>query len=105
MPDPIVESTLPRRGRDVAMRGEHPAPASAGASRRPVILGCVMLARSEKNGEAVAIKTLLPEVAITDQGLRRFMREIEVAAALDHPNIVRYLESGTHNGAVYLVTE
>jgi eukaryotic-like serine/threonine-protein kinase len=68
-------------------------------------MGCVMLARSEKNGRAVAIKTLLPEVAVTDQAVRRFMREIEVAAALDHPNIVRYLESGTHNGAVYLVTE
>src|SRR5260370_42225391 len=33
------------------------------------------------------------------------MREIEVAAALDHPNIVRSLESGTNNGAVYLVSE
>jgi serine/threonine-protein kinase len=68
-------------------------------------MGCVMLARSEKTGRAVAIKTLLPEVAVTDQAVRRFMREIDVAAALDHPNIVRYLESGTHNGAVYLVTE
>jgi serine/threonine-protein kinase len=68
-------------------------------------MGCVMLARNEKTGAAVAIKTLLPEVAVTDQALRRFMREIDVAAALDHPNIVRYIESGTHNGAVYLVTE
>jgi serine/threonine-protein kinase len=68
-------------------------------------MGCVMLARSEKTGRAVAIKTLLPEVAVADQAVRRFMREIEVAAALDHPNIVRYLESGTQNGAVYLVTE
>ena len=68
-------------------------------------MGCVMLARSEKTGQAVAIKTLLPEVAVTDQAVRRFMREIAVAASLDHPNIVRYLESGTHNGAVYLVTE
>lgn len=68
-------------------------------------MGCVMLARDEKSGRAVAIKTLLPEVAVTDQSVRRFMREIEVAAALDHPNIVRYIESGTQNGTVYLVTE
>lgn len=68
-------------------------------------MGCVMLARNDKTGQAVAIKTLLPEVAVTDQALKRFMREIEVAAALDHPNIVRFLESGTHNGAVYLVSE
>jgi len=68
-------------------------------------MGCVALARDEKTGRSVAIKTLLPEVAVTDQALRRFMREIEVAAALDHPNIVRFLQSGTNNGAVYLVSE
>lgn len=68
-------------------------------------MGCVMLARDEKAGHSVAIKTLLPEVAVADQSLKRFIREIEVAAALDHPNIVRFIESGTHNGAVYMVTE
>ena len=68
-------------------------------------MGCVMLARDEKTGNSVAIKSLLPEVAVTEVSLRRFMREIQVAAALDHPNIVRFLESGTNNGAVYLVTE
>ncbi len=68
-------------------------------------MGCVMLARDEKTGHSVAIKSLLPEVAVTEVSLRRFMREIQVAAALDHPNIVRFLESGTNNGAVYLVTE
>ncbi len=68
-------------------------------------MGCVMLAREEASGRSVAIKTLLPEVAVTGQSLRRFMREIEVAAALDHPNIVRFFASGTNNGAVYLVTE
>ena len=68
-------------------------------------MGCVMLAREETSGRSVAIKTLLPEVAVTGQSLRRFMREIEVAAALDHPNIVRFLASGTNHGAVYLVTE
>lgn len=68
-------------------------------------MGSVMLGRSEKDGRAVAIKTLLPEVAVSDQSLKRFIREIEVASSLEHPNIVRYIEHGTHNGLVYLVTE
>ncbi|MBK8467078.1 MAG: protein kinase [Chloracidobacterium sp.] len=68
-------------------------------------MGSVMLARSEDNGEVVAIKTLLPEVAVSEQSLKRFLREIEVASSLQHPNIVRYIEHGKHNGLVYLVTE
>jgi hypothetical protein len=68
-------------------------------------MGSVMLARSVRNGQAVAIKTLLPEVAVSEQSLKRFMREIEVASALRHANIVSYIEHGTHNGIVYLVTE
>lgn len=68
-------------------------------------MGSVMLARSVKDGQAVAIKTLLPEVAVSEQALKRFLREIEVASSLQHPNIVSYIEHGTHNGIVYLVTE
>lgn len=68
-------------------------------------MGSVMLGRSEKDGRAVAIKTLLPEVAVSEQSLKRFLREIEVASSLQHPNIVSYIEHGTHNGIVYLVTE
>ena len=68
-------------------------------------MGSVMLARSVIDGRAVAIKTLLPEVAVSEQSLKRFMREIEVASSLQHPNIVSYIEHGTHNGIVYLVTE
>jgi serine/threonine-protein kinase len=68
-------------------------------------MGSVMLARAVKNGQAVAIKTLLPEVAVSEQSLKRFMREIEVAASLKHKNVVSYIEHGTHNGIVYLVTE
>ena len=68
-------------------------------------MGCVMLARNKETGEAVAIKTLLPEVAVSDQALRRFMREIDVAAALQHPHIVKFIDKGTNNGVVYLITE
>jgi len=68
-------------------------------------MGCVALARSQQTGKAVAIKTLLPEVAVSEQALKRFMREIEVASALEHPNIVTYAAHGTSDGVIYLVTE
>ena len=68
-------------------------------------MGCVTLARHEKGGRAVAIKTLLPEFAVSDKAMRRFMREVDVAAALKHPNIVEFIDRGVHNGVVYLVTE
>ena len=68
-------------------------------------MGSVVLARHVTDGRVVAIKTLLPEVAVSEQSLKRFIREIEVAASLRHPHIVSYMEHGTHNGVVYLVTE
>jgi serine/threonine-protein kinase len=68
-------------------------------------MGCVTLARDQKTDRAVAIKTLLPEFAVSDKAMRRFMREVDVAAALKHPNIVEFIDRGVHNGVVYLVTE
>lgn len=68
-------------------------------------MGSVMLARDEKTARAVAIKTLLPEVAVSDQAIKRFMREIDVASVLQHPHIVSYVDRGIHNGTIYLVTE
>jgi serine/threonine protein kinase len=68
-------------------------------------MGCVMLGREQKTGRAVAIKTLLPEFAVSDKAMKRFLREIDVAAALKHQNIVEFIDRGTHNGVVYLVTE
>jgi eukaryotic-like serine/threonine-protein kinase len=68
-------------------------------------MGCVMLGREQRTGRAVAIKTLLPEFAVSDKAMRRFMREIDVAASLKHRNIVEFIDRGTHNGVVYLVSE
>lgn len=68
-------------------------------------MGCVMLGRNQTTGSKVAIKTLLPEFAVSDKAMRRFMREVDVAAALKHPNIVEFIDRGVHNGVVYLVTE
>src|SRR4026208_651265 len=68
-------------------------------------MGCVMLGREQRTGRAVAIKTLLPEFAVSDKAMRRFMREIDVASTLKHKHIVEFIDRGTHNGVVYLVSE
>ena len=68
-------------------------------------MGSVVLAQDDRTRQLVAIKTMLPEVAVSEQAMKRFMREIDVAASLQHPNIVAYVTHGTHNGVIYFVTE
>ena len=41
----------------------------------------------------------------SDKARRRFEREIELAARLEHPNIARVYDSGTHHGAYYYAME
>jgi serine/threonine-protein kinase len=62
----------------------------------------VYLARDRKHGRNVAIKAIRPELAAS-LGHDRFLREIEIAARLRHPNIVPLYDSGDINGALYFV--
>jgi predicted Ser/Thr protein kinase len=64
--------------------------------------GRVYLARDLAGSEQVALKLLNPDVAHDDRFRRRFLRETETAASLDHPHIVRTLGSGEQNGTLYL---
>ena len=54
------------------------------------------------DGATVAVKLLQPELT-TAQTAERFLREIQFTASLEHPNIVRLLDSGTGDGLVYYV--
>jgi|SRR5579884_1131139 len=72
-------------------------------------MGCVYLARRD-SPEAdlpplAAIKVLAPELAVEPGFQARFQREIDILRQLDHPNIVRFLESGEKNGRPYFVME
>jgi serine/threonine-protein kinase len=62
----------------------------------------VYLARDIKHERAVAIKVLKPELASTI-GAERFLREIRVAAQLQHPNILALYDSGAAEGLLYYV--
>lgn len=55
-----------------------------------------------KHGRDVAVKLLRPDVGHS-LGADRFIREIEIAARLQHPNILPVYDSGTADGALYFI--
>ena len=65
-------------------------------------MGTVFLAQDLKHPRRVAIKVLLPELAVA-VGAERFQREIELAAGLSHPHIMALHESGATHGLLYFV--
>src|SRR3954464_1189593 len=65
-------------------------------------MGAVYRARDVRHARMVAIKML--HTSLTNgQGVLRFQKEIEIAAQLEHPNIVRLLDSGVADGRLYYV--
>src|SRR5262249_28154329 len=50
----------------------------------------------------VALKLLTPELAEDRQFRERFLRESELAASLDHPNIVPVYDAGEAEGLLYI---
>src|ERR671937_1889616 len=65
-------------------------------------MGTVYLAEETSTGRLVALKVLAPELAHDERFRRRFLRETELAASLDHPHVVPTLASGEENGTLYL---
>ena len=62
----------------------------------------VYLANDVKHGRQVAIKVLKPELAAS-LGAERFLREIQITAKLQHPNILPLYDSGAIDGLLYYV--
>jgi eukaryotic-like serine/threonine-protein kinase len=65
-------------------------------------MALVYLARDLKHERFVALKTLRPEIAMA-LGRERFLREIRLAARLQHPNILAVYDSGDAAGTLYYV--
>jgi serine/threonine protein kinase/tetratricopeptide (TPR) repeat protein len=65
-------------------------------------MALVYLAEDLKHHRSVAIKVLRPEVSAA-LGTERFLREIEIAAGLNHPNILPLHDSGGADGLLYFV--
>jgi serine/threonine-protein kinase len=91
MDDPVARLTA-------ALKDRYAVERQAGAGG----MATVYLARDLKHGRAVAIKVLRPELAAT-MGTDRFLREIEMAARLQHPHILPVYDSGAADGVLYYV--
>jgi serine/threonine-protein kinase len=67
-------------------------------------MGAVFAARNALTGKRVAIKWLLPEHAASTSR-ERLLREAQIAASIDHPNVVDIYDVGEHQGGLFLVME
>jgi tetratricopeptide (TPR) repeat protein len=65
-------------------------------------MATVYLAEDLKHHRQLAIKVLNPELTAS-VGAERFLREIEIAARLRHPNILMLIDSGEADGCLYYV--
>ncbi|MDP2584364.1 MAG: protein kinase [Candidatus Palauibacterales bacterium] len=65
-------------------------------------MATVYLARDVRHGRPVAVKVLHPELGLS-LGPERFLREIQIAARLQHPHIVPLYDSGQAGDLLYYV--
>jgi predicted Ser/Thr protein kinase len=68
-------------------------------------MGAVYLAEDTQRGGRVAVKVLAQQLANDDRFRRRFLRESQLAASLDHPHIVPIVAAGEENGVLYLAMQ
>ncbi|MGH7701502.1 MAG: protein kinase domain-containing protein, partial [Gemmatimonadales bacterium] len=65
-------------------------------------MATVFVAQDQKHDRQVALKVLHPELAAT-LGSERFLREIQIAARLQHPHILPLYDSGQADTLLYYV--
>ncbi len=71
--------------------------------------GIVYKARQVSTGQVVAVKVLHADLVdgadSSNEYVARFEREMKVIGQLKHPNLVRLLDQGRHDGELYMVLE
>ena len=68
-------------------------------------MGEVYLAEDVKLGRKVALKILPPDIASSQDRMRRFVQEARAASSLNHPNIAHIYEIGESDGTSFIAME
>lgn len=67
--------------------------------------GAVYLAAPDHGRDLVAVKLMLSRAQAETRAIEQFKREMDIIAGLQHPNIVRFLDSGSDQGTFFFVME
>ena len=65
-------------------------------------MGVVFLATHERLERKVALKVIAPNLALDEEFRARFLRESQLAASLDHPNVIPIYDADEVDGLLYL---
>jgi serine/threonine-protein kinase len=68
-------------------------------------MGAVYRGLYTKTGQRVALKVMLPGMGDNEQAQKRFKHEAEILKKCNHPNIVRLIGVGKHQGSLYYAME
>jgi serine/threonine protein kinase len=66
-------------------------------------MSVVYRARHSRLGMLVALKVLAPELSADDEFRERFLREAQMAASMDHPNVIPIHDMGLHEDSLYII--
>ncbi len=68
-------------------------------------MGVVLKAEHQRMGRLVALKVMSPAAMKSADAVKRFHREVQAAAKLEHPNIVTAYDADEANGTHFLVMQ
>jgi serine/threonine-protein kinase len=68
-------------------------------------MGQIFKARQSSLGRILALKVIRPQFLVNDRVVKRFLREIQAASQLSHPNIVKAYDADHIEGAYYIAME
>lgn len=68
-------------------------------------MGAVYLLKHKQDAHLAALKVMLSKVAVDEVARHDFLREIENTRKLQHPHVVKFLDSGVEDSAFYFLIE
>jgi serine/threonine-protein kinase len=95
---PLSESAVIPHGAEIAGYRIGPQVGRGG-------MGVVYKAHHIRLDRAAAVKVLTPALASNDEFRERFMSESQMAATLQHPNVVTVYDAGDDHGLLYLAMQ